>query len=57
MVRKKKLSPSGAKNDDGTYSNAHVNLNEDELDVAGMAIGDDIYVRVREDKIILEQTG
>ncbi|AKH98486.1 AbrB/MazE/SpoVT family DNA-binding domain-containing protein [Halanaeroarchaeum sulfurireducens] len=55
MVRKKKLSPSGAKGEDGTYHNAHVNLHEDELAVAGLEIGDDVFVRVREDKIIIQK--
>jgi len=54
MVRKKKLSPSGATGKDGEYHNAHVNLHEDELAVAGMDIGDDVFVRVREDKIIIQ---
>jgi len=43
MVRKKKLSPSGAKDDDGEYHNVHVNLHEDELAVAGMEIGDEVF--------------
>lgn len=55
MVRKKKLSPSGAKDDAGEYHNVHVNLHEDELSVAGMAIGDEVFVRVREDKIIIQK--
>ena len=55
MVRKKKLSPSGAKGEDGEYHNVHVNLHEDELAVAGMDIGDEVFVRVREDKIIIQK--
>jgi hypothetical protein len=55
MVRKKKLSPSGAKGEDDEYHNAHVNLHEDELAVAGLEIGDDVFVRVREDKIIIQK--
>ena len=55
MVRKKKLSPSGAKGDDGEYHNVHLNLHEDELAVAGMDIGDQVFVRVREDKIIIQR--
>ncbi|CQH44089.1 MULTISPECIES: AbrB/MazE/SpoVT family DNA-binding domain-containing protein [Halobacterium] len=55
MVRKKTLSPSGAKGDDGEYHNAHVNLHEDELSVAGLDIGDEVFVRVREDKIIIQR--
>jgi len=54
MVRKKKLSPSGAKGADGKYHNVHLNLHEDELAVAGMDIGDEVFVRVREDKIIIQ---
>lgn len=55
MVRKKKLSPSGAKDDDGEYHNVHVNLHEDELAVAGMEIGDEVFVRVRDGKIIIQK--
>ena len=55
MVRKKKLSPSGAKDEDGRYHNAHVNLHEDELAVAGFSIGDEVFVRVREGKIIIQK--
>jgi hypothetical protein len=55
MVRKKTLSPSGAKGEDGEYHNVHLNLHEDELVVAGMDIGDEVFVRVREDKIIIQR--
>lgn len=55
MVRKKKLSPSGAKGEDDEYHNVHLNLHEDELAVAGMDIGDEVFVRVREDKIIIQR--
>jgi hypothetical protein len=55
MVRKKKLSPSGAKDEQGQYHNVHLNLHEDELAVAGMDIGDEVFVRVREDKIIIQK--
>jgi hypothetical protein len=55
MVRKKKLSPSGAKDEDGEYHNVHVNLHEDELAVAGMDIGDEVFVRVRDGKIIIQK--
>lgn len=55
MVRKKKLSPSGAKGEDGEYNNVHLNLHRDELEVAGMDIGDEVFVRVREDKIIIQK--
>jgi formylmethanofuran dehydrogenase subunit D len=54
MVRKKKLSPSGAKDENGEYHNVHVNLHEDELEVAGMEIGDEVFVRVRDGKIIIQ---
>ena len=54
MVRKK-LSPSRAKDDHGEYHNVHINLHEDELAVAGMDIGDEVFVRVREDKIIIQR--
>ena len=55
MVRKKTLSPSGATGEDGEYHNAHVNLHEDELAVAGLQIGDEVFVRVREDTIIIQK--
>ncbi|OAQ52915.1 hypothetical protein HTG_08795 [Natrinema mahii] len=55
MVRKKKLSPSGAKDEDGNYHNVHLNLHEDELEVAGMDIGDEVFVRVRDGKIIIQK--
>ena len=55
MVRKKKLSPRGAKGEDGEYHNVHLNLHEDELAVAGLDIGDEVFVRVREDKIIIQK--
>ena len=55
MVRKKTLSPSGATGEDGEYHNAHLNLHEDELAVAGMEIGDEVFVRVREDRVIIQQ--
>lgn len=54
MVRKKKLSPSGATDSDGKHNNAHLNLHRDELAVAGMDIGDDVFVMVREDKIVIQ---
>jgi hypothetical protein len=52
MVRKGKLSPSGAKDDRGEYHSVHLNLNEGELAVAGIDIGDEVFVRVREDEVI-----
>jgi len=55
MVRKKKLSPSGAKDEEGEYHNVHINLHEDELAVAGMQIGDEVFVRVRDNKIIIQK--
>jgi len=55
MVRKKTLSPSGAKDEQGEYHNVHVNLHEDELAVAGMSIGDEVFVRVRDGKIIIQK--
>lgn len=55
MARKKKLSPSGAKDESGDYHNVHLNLHEDELSVAGMNIGDEVFVRVREDTIIVQK--
>ncbi|MEF8819710.1 MAG: type I toxin-antitoxin system SymE family toxin [Haloferacaceae archaeon] len=55
MVRKKKLSPSGAKDENGEYHNVHVNLHEDELAVAGLDIGDEVFVRVRDGKIIIQK--
>jgi hypothetical protein len=55
MVRKKKLSPSGAKDEDNEYHNVHLNLHEDELTVAGMEIGDEVFVRVRDNKIIIQK--
>lgn len=54
-MRKKKLSPIGAKDEEGNYHNAHVNLHQDELDAAGLEIGEEIFVRVREGKIIIEK--
>ncbi|KYH26472.1 hypothetical protein HAPAU_15700 [Halalkalicoccus paucihalophilus] len=56
MVRKKKLSPSGTKDQQGEYHNVHLNLHEDELTVAGLDIGDEVFVRVRKDKIIIQST-
>jgi hypothetical protein len=54
MVRRKKLSPSGTKDTSGEYHNAHLNLHEDELSVAGMGIGDEVFVRVRKNTIIIQ---
>lgn len=55
MVRKKKLNPSGRKGEDGRYHNVHLSLNEDELQAAGFKIGDEVFVRVREDMIIIQK--
>lgn len=55
MVKKKKLSPSGSKGADGKYHNAHLSLHEDELMAAGLDIGDDVFVRVRQDMIIIQK--
>ncbi len=55
MVRKKKLNPSGSKGKDGEFHNAHLSLNEDELEAAGLEVGDEVFVRVREDMIIIQK--
>lgn len=55
LVRKKKLSPSGAKDQDGEYNNAHLNLHRDELEAAGMSIGDEVFVRVRDGMIVVQK--
>ncbi len=55
MVRKKTLSPSGGRNEEGDYSNAHINIHSDELEVAGLDIGDEVFVRVRDGKIIMQK--
>jgi hypothetical protein len=55
MVRKEKLGPSGGKDDRGEYHNVHVDLHEGELTVAGMDVGGDVFVRVREDEIIIQR--
>lgn len=52
MVRKKKLSPSGAKDESGEHHNVYVNLQKDEPEVAGMDIGDEVFDRVRDGKIV-----
>ncbi len=57
MVRKKKLSPSGMKDTDGNYNNAHINLHVDELEAAGFEIGDEVLVRVREGMIVIQKPG
>jgi hypothetical protein len=56
MVRRKRLSPSGNKDDDSEYRNAHINLHMDELRVAGMEIGEDVYVRVRDGMLIIQKS-
>ena len=55
MVRKKRPSPSRPKDDSGECHNVHVNLHEDELDVAGLDIGDEVFIRVRDGKIIIQK--
>lgn len=57
MVRKKKLSPSGVKDEEGNYNNAHISLHKDELAAAGFEIGDEVMVRVREGMIIIQKPG
>lgn len=54
MVRRKTLSPTGATDDDGQYRNVTINLHADELTVAGMAVGDEVFVRVRDNKIVIQ---
>jgi hypothetical protein len=54
-VCKKKLSPCGAKDNDGNYHNAHVNLHEDELTVAGINIGERVLSQGRDKRITIEQ--
>lgn len=55
MVRRKTLSPSGTTDEHGDYHNVHLNLHEDELTVAGLAIGDEVFVHVRENRIIIQK--
>lgn len=55
MVRKKKLSPSGTTDESGDYHNAHLSLNEDELEAAGFEIGDEVFVRVRENMLLIQK--
>ncbi|QLC34052.1 hypothetical protein EFA46_007490 [Halarchaeum sp. CBA1220] len=55
MVRKKTLSPSGAKGADGEYHNAHVNIHEDELLVAGLDIGEEVFVQTRDGRIVIQR--
>lgn len=57
MVRKKKLSPSGVKDNEGNYNNAHINLHKDELEAAGFEIGDEVLVRVRNGMIVIQNPG
>ncbi len=57
MVRKKKLNPSGSEGKDGKFHNAHLSLNEDELEAAGFKVGDEVFVRVREDTIVIQKAG
>ncbi|WP_154020030.1 hypothetical protein [Halococcus sediminicola] len=55
MARKKKLSPSGSKDQNGSYHNAHLSLHEDELSIAGLEIGDEVFVRVYDDSITVQK--
>lgn len=55
MVRKKKLSPSGKKDENGEFHNAHLSLNEDELEAAGLEVGDEVFVRVRENMLLIQK--
>lgn len=55
MVRRKKLTPSGLKDKEGHYRNAHVSLHKDELSAAGFKIGDNVFVRVRKGMIIIQK--
>lgn len=55
MVRRKRLSPSGNIGTNSEYRNAHINLHIDELRVAGMEIGEEVYVRVRDGKLIIQK--
>jgi hypothetical protein len=55
MVRRKTLSPSGTKDEHGDCHNVHLNLHEDELTVAGLDIGEEVFVHVRENKIIIQK--
>lgn len=57
MVRKKKLTPSGIRDKEGNYHNAHISLHQDELEAAGFELGDDVLVRVREGMIIIQKPG
>jgi hypothetical protein len=55
MVRRKTLSPTGSKDGDGAYRNVTINLHADELTVAGMDVGEEVFVRVRDNKIIIQK--
>ena len=55
MVRKKTLSPCGPRDENDNYRNAHINIHEDELTVAGLEIGEQVLVRVRENRIIIQE--
>lgn len=55
MVRRKKLSPSGIKDDHGDYHNAHINLHEDELTVAGLDVGGEVFVCVHKNRIVVQK--
>jgi hypothetical protein len=55
MVRRKTLSPCGSRDENDRYRNAHVSIHEDELTVAGMDIGEEVFVRVRDERIVVER--
>jgi alanine-alpha-ketoisovalerate/valine-pyruvate aminotransferase len=55
MVRRKKLNPSGGKDSNGNYRNTHLHLHIDEIGVAGMSIGDEVFVQVRDDEIVIRK--
>jgi len=52
MIREKELGPSGAKDENGECHDVHFDPHGDEPTVAGMEIGDEGLVRVRDDEII-----
>ncbi|SEO27568.1 Toxin SymE, type I toxin-antitoxin system [Halogranum amylolyticum] len=55
MVRRKTLSPTGSKDGDGEYRNVTLNLHSDELTVAGLDVGEEVFVRVRDGKIVVQK--
>ncbi|ERH08598.1 MAG: hypothetical protein J07HX64_00344 [halophilic archaeon J07HX64] len=55
MVGTEKLGPGGTKTEHGERHSAYVNLHENELTVAGVDVGDEMFARVREDRIIVQR--